>query len=416
MKPTDNIAKNLRIDRLTIYIMFFLLPVDMLNGVLLTNDISLPLSVSQILKMLLLFLMFISFIKYPKYLFYSVGLSIILLIPTFFQIIQFKGISLIFKDLIKISKYLIPVFSFFFFYIYLKKSPASLIFKLVYFSYFILIGNILIKHVGFGYPMYNYDDIGSKGFFYAGNEISALLLILSSIVSFKIWNRNKYLYVLTALLNVFVALTISSKTSLFGIVLIHVLIPIKRPSLRKLNLKLFLNTFIIILIALIPLSYFSWSYIKATNIFNRISYFYEKFDFLTFMLSNRNVFLENSSIVYWDQYNFIEKIIGVGQSTYEQLNENKLVEIDIADIFFAYAFLGLSIFIICYLFIATQTYILSKNSDKYPYANLVLLMLILLFFISSTAGHVFSSGMAGVFIGLLFSLIYIVKPNYKNEV
>ena len=220
MKPTDNIAKNLRIDRLTIYIMFFLLPVDMLNGVLLTNDINLPLSVSQILKMLLLFLMFISFIKYPKYLFYSVGLSIILLIPTIFQIIQFKGISLIFKDLIKISKYLIPVFSFFFFYIYLKKSTASLIFKLVYFSYFILIGNILIKHVGFGYPMYNYDDIGSKGFFYAGNEISALLLILSSMVSFKIWNRNKYLYVLTALLNVFVALTISSKTSLFGIVLI----------------------------------------------------------------------------------------------------------------------------------------------------------------------------------------------------
>ena len=114
VKPTENISKNLGIDRLTVYIMFFLLPVDMLNGVLLTNDISLPLSVSQILKMLLLFLMFISFIKYPKYLFYSVGLSIILLIPTFFQIIQFKGISLIFKDLIKISKYLIPVFSFFF--------------------------------------------------------------------------------------------------------------------------------------------------------------------------------------------------------------------------------------------------------------------------------------------------------------
>ena len=36
-------------------------------------------------------------------------------------------------------------------------------------------------------------------------------------------------------------------------------------------------------------------------------------------------------------------------------------------------------------------------------------MLSVLLLISTTAGHVFSSGMAAVFIGLLFSLMFIKK-------
>ncbi len=406
----------LPLDKVILYCMFLLLPLDMINGILLTNNIIFPISISQFYKTIILALIFFRLLQYPKQFLLSVTLIFLLLIPSFFQIIKKISFTHLFPDFIKASKYLIPIYGFLFFRIYLKKHSSNLVFKLINISYIILIINILLKHIGIGYPMYEFGNIGSKGFFYAGNEISALLLILSSIVSFNMWNYNKFYYFLIALLNIIVSLSISSKTSVFGIVLLHVLIPIKRPTLEKINVKFFLNFIITVLISLPPLIYLSWSYVKATNIYNRLTYFYDKFDFLTFMLSNRNIFLEESFIVYIDKYSFLEKIIGVGQTNYEQLNDFKLVEIDGVDIFFTYAFIGIVIFILSLFYIGFQAICFSKFLEKYRFSNLVFMMLILLVFISSTAGHVFSSGMAGIFIGLLFSLFYIKNTNYENEV
>ncbi|PZW44212.1 O-antigen ligase-like membrane protein [Mesonia algae] len=395
--------------------MFLLLPVDMVNGVLLTNGIILPISVSQALKLVIVLLIFFSLIRYPKQLFLLFFLIIVLLIPSFFQILKSFNVVFLVNDLIKINRYIIPFYGFFFFQNYFKNNDGSLVFKMLHFSYFVLVVNILLKHVGLGYPMYEFGDIGSKGFFYAGNEISALLLILSSIISFNLWSRNRIFYVVIALFNILVALSIASKTSVFGILLIHILIPIKRPTVKKINLKALSNVSIISMLSLPAIIYFGWAFVKSSNLYNRISYFYDKFDFLTFMLSNRNVFFKDSFEVYTQDYNFLEKIIGVGQTTYEQLNDYRLVEIDIVDIFFTYSFIGLSIFIMALLFIWLQAIMFSKNINKYPYANFVLMMLIMLIAISSTAGHVFSSGMAGIYVGLLFSLFYIINSNYKNE-
>ncbi|TXK78514.1 O-antigen ligase family protein [Mesonia sp. K4-1] len=410
-----NSILKLPLDKLIICMMFLLLPVDMVNGVFLTNGIILPISVSQALKLVIVLLIFFSLIRYPKQLFLLFFLIIVLLIPSFFQILKSFNVVFLVDDLIKINRYIIPFYGFFFFQNYFKNNSGSLVFKMIHFSYFVLVVNILLKHVGLGYPMYEFGDIGSKGFFYAGNEISALLLILSSIISFNLWSRNRIFYVVIALFNIFVALSIASKTSVFGILLIHILIPIKRPTVKKINLKALSNVSIISMLSLPAIIYFGWAFVKRSNLYNRISYFYDKFDFLTFILSNRNVFLKDSFKVYTQDYNFLEKIIGVGQTTYEQLNDDRLVEIDIVDIFFTYSFIGLSIFIMALLFIWLQAIMFSKNINKYPYANFVLMMLIMLIAISSTAGHVFSSGMAGIYIGLLFSLFYIINPNYKNE-
>lgn len=406
----------LPLDKVILYMMFFLLPIDMVNGFLLTNGIILPISVSQVFKMIIVLLIFLNLLQYPKQFFLCIFLIAILLIPSFFQLLKSLNFSLLINDLVKITKYIIPIFAFLFFRDYLKKNTTKLVFNLVNFSYFILVINILLKHAGIGYPMYEFGDIGSKGFFFAGNEISALLLILSSIFSFNLWKRNKLFYILIALFNIMVALSIASKTSVFGVIIIHILIPIKRPTIKKINLKILANVFLVNLIFLPAIVYFGWSYVKASSIYIRLSYFYDKFDFLTFILSNRNVFLKDSLQVYLQEYNFLEKIIGVGQTTYEQMNQFKLVEIDIVDIFFAYGFIGLFLFIIALLFVGVQAVIFSKNIKKYPYANFVLMMLLILFIISSTAGHVFSSGMAGIYIGLIFSSFYISKTNCKNKV
>ena len=54
-----------------------------------------------------------------------------------------------------------------------------------------------------------------------------------------------------------------------------------------------------------------------------------------------------------------------------------------------------------------------KRTGINDYASFVFLMIIVLFFISGTAGHVYSSGMSAVFIGLLFSLMFLKTNNLK---
>ena len=388
--------------------MFALLPVDMLNGIVLKNGINLPISIGQLFKLVILIFIFFRFLFKPKLLLVSLGFTALLFLPSIYQSFKIFSVSSIFEDIVKISKYLTPLYCFLFFADFIKRDGYVGIVKLrnlIRFSYIVLVGNILLKYIGLGYPMYEYGSIGSKGFFYAGNEISALLVILSSFMAFDIWNRGKKIqYFLLWAFTLFVGLTVSSKTGIVGILLIFFLIPLKRPSL-KINLKSFIF-FLASIFLIIPLSLFLiWRSIQGTAFFIRLQYFSEKFDFWTFLLSSRNIFFKEANKTYKEKYDFIEKIMGVGQTQYENLNHNQIVEIDFADIFFAYGLFGLLYFGMLMSFLIVQAVRFSSNK-RHIYSNYVLLMIWMLIGISATAGHVFSSGMAAVFIGIVFALMY----------
>jgi hypothetical protein len=349
-------------------------------------------------------------IKPAKLIFVFASFSL-LLAPTFYQLyIGNKGVSLLF-DIIKISKYITPLVCFMFFVDVIKndhQKNINLIFKLVNFSYLILIGNIFLKYIGLGYPMYEFGKIGSKGFFYAGNEISALLIILSSIIAYRLWmNNSKLKYFLFLLLNIVVGVTVSSKTGIFGIIIVFLLIPI-RGSFIKINIKKLLIIVSSVFVIIPSIIIYYWDYILKSTIFIRLNYFWNKFDILTFLLSNRNNFFNDAFDIYKENYNLFEKTIGVGQSRYEYLNNNITVEIDIIDIFFSLGFIGLILFLLfnIYLFIQSINF---KRTQINIYSGFVFLMGFILFIISTTAGHVYSSGMSAVFIGLLFSLMFIKK-------
>lgn len=393
--------------------MFALLPVDMLNGILLKKGINLPMSIGQLYKLIILAFLFFRFIFKPKLLVFSLGLTFLLFLPSIYQAVKQLNAEFLFDDIIKISKYLAPLFSFLFFVDFIKRAEEPGIRKLIKlarFSYLVLAGNILLKYVGLGSPMYEFGSIGSKGFFYAGNEISALLVILSSIIAFNLWqNKKRVQYFLFWAFTLFIGLTISSKTGVVGIALVFLLIPLKRPSIKLSigRLMFFLGAILIV----IPLAfYLSWKFIQGTAFYIRLQYFSAKFDLWTFLLSNRNVFFYDAYKKFITEYSVIEKIFGVGQGQYELINNGSIVEVDFADILFAYGIIGLLYFLIIMVFLLIQAMRFSKN-NKYIFANFVLLMTLVLLAISSTAGHVFSSGMAAVFIGLLFSLMY-----YKRNV
>lgn len=397
--------------------MFALLPVDMLNGILLKKGINLPMSIGQTYKLLILAFLFFRFIYKPKLLLFALGITFLLFVPSIYQSIKLGEFGFLFDDIIKISKYLAPLFFFLFFVDYIKRADEPKVRKLirlVQFSYFILGINILLKYVGLGYPMYEFGNIGSKGFFYAGNEISVLLVVLSSIIAFDLWNSKKRIqYFLFWIVTLFIGLTISSKTGVVGIALIFLFIPLKRPSIKLSlgRLVFFLSSLFLLLPLLL---YLAWRFIQGTAFYIRLQYFSAKFDFWTFILSNRNVFFTDALKNFKEEYSIIEKIIGVGQTRYEFINYGRIVEVDFADILFAYGILGLVYFFLIMLFLILQALRFSKN-DKYIFANFVFLMTVVLLSISNTAGHVFSSGMAAVFIGLLFSLMYYKRNgDYKS--
>ena len=395
--------------------MFALLPVDMINGIMLMNDVKLPISIGQLYKLLIVLCLLIRFFFEIKLLVTTVILISLLLISSLYQLLYNLEGSHLLTDLIKASKYITPFICFLFFvnaFKYSQDRIYSLILKLVKISYLILIINIFITYIGLGYPAYKNGGMGTKGFFYAGNEISALLIILCSIIAFRLWNRKqKSKYFIFLIINLLAALTISSKTAILGIILVFLIIPFQDKSLK-------LKKFIPLLgcsIVMLPITLLlSWQFIKKTAIIVRIEYFYRELDFWTFLLSSRNVFLENSYYIFKDNYNFIEKVIGVGPSKFEYLNNFKVVEMDIMDIFFTYGYLGLAIFLFMQIFVIIQANAFSK-SGKHPYSRLITMMAIILLIISTLAGHVFGSGMSAVFIGLLFALMYLKETKNIDD-
>lgn len=391
-----------------------LLPIDTLNGILLHNNIPLPISIAQLYKSVLLVLLIFKIAFRPRFLFYTSIIFFILFMPSVFQTVKSGQISHLFPDIIKTSRYLTIILSFYFFVNYFQNHRGErIIFQIVFISYLVVVVNILLKYVGLGYPMYDFGDIGSRGFFYAGNEISVLLLILSAIIGKRLWIQRRYiLYFIIGLLSIFTALTIASKASMAGILLVLLLVPIKRPTIEKINFRAMFRygSFIMILTPLLIIA--SWEFIKNSKVYERFIHFYEKHDFLTFIYSNRNTFFFDYLEIFKLEYSFLEKFIGVGQTVYEDLSEMQTVEIDIIDILFAQGIFGVLVFISLIVFILLQSLKLSFF-NKYNYANFTFFMCVLLFVISSFSGHTFNSGMAGPFIGLAFALMYIKQKSNK---
>ena len=187
--------KILSFDTVIFILLFGLLPIDMLNGYLLRDvGIAPPITIAQLYKIILLGFLFIRVNSAEKVIFLSlVGL---LLLPTVCQVATSFNIKLVFADAVKVIKYLGSVLAFFYFRTVFTNKGFLLkwVFRWLLFSFMVLVVNISLKFFGLGFPMYTMDtlEIGSKGFFYAGNETSAVLIILSSFLMywFRCYNKN----------------------------------------------------------------------------------------------------------------------------------------------------------------------------------------------------------------------------------
>ena len=383
--------------------------IDSTNGYLKLTGSAFAFPLSQLYKTAILLLMLLRLHRKVLYLLVTAVVFLLLLFPTFVQIIQGSSVS-IYSDGLKIIKYLTPFVCFIYFRELFLQDDSRIVRRLFTFikiSYVIIVGNVLLKFVGLGFPLYR-SGIGSKGYIYAGNEISSVFLIIYGILAYGFLIRKKMLHFwIFFAFTANIAFVLGSKSAILGIVIITLLMKIRPYAILSSFKKL--SKFLIIGFFLIPIGVFLFvQKVMSSELFqNRIMYYYERVDILTLLLSSRNLYLEKVYEVYKNEYNVIEKLIGIGQSTYEEITAHS-IEMEFLDFFFTFGVLGLVLFV-GVIVLAYQLFNMRKQIVKYPYARLAYISFVLLVVISSLAGHVFSSGIAGIFIGFIFASTYLKR-------
>jgi hypothetical protein len=274
----------------------------------------------------------------------------------------------------------------------------------------VLIANISIGILGFGHIQYR-GGFGTRGFFYAGNEMSALVIVLFSFSLFFIFrNYNRKYYYLVALLYLVLALFSSTKVSMFGILASIIVIPYlnKAIDLKKIfivNFKSVLKIAIIITLGI----YLIFVFIRQTGLLNRWEFFFTNMynnDIFSFLLSGRNLEAKEMIETFFTEHSFFRNLIGLGAGNEIVV---KTVEMDFIDILVNFGYLGVITIGASLIIIFRKIYKNNLNPD-YEFAVYSLYIISLLLPISVFTGHIVFSAMTGIFISIVSSLAYYKRP------
>ena len=413
---------NKQLNRIIIFLLSFYLLIDATNGFL-TLRLGLDVKLSVLYKSVILLLVIIAVIKNkPRYLIGGLILFLVLFFSEFLAIYTGKttGDKLAFtiQHIIKVLTYLVL-------FIYLKiiidKDPLYIkkVEKIIQINCAVYLTNIFLGIAGFGFSTYggdvNESSVGVKGFFYAGNEISMLMVVFSAYVLGKSYYKSKKLYLFWALLWIIVGFAISTKTAMAANLLLVIFIPIAIEGRTLINFSnkksyyfaAFLTSFFIS-------SFMVVSWFVETNIYLRLMYVFRKQGLIGILMSNRDLYLGNLLDFFFTKESMLSLLFGNGISLYAD-NLKYSAELDLPDIFFWQGIFGV-IIVLCIFLSITKPAFVRFMGVAYPYAPVVLITNILLFIISNISGHVLTSGMLGFLWPCFCVLAFIRKDQLPNKV
>lgn len=377
-------------------LMSFFILIDMINGVFIRNNL---LSISVLYKGTTMILVILYLLLSKKTNFKIIA---IISIPVFYILIQsayFGDINVSIKNINWMVKFISISTFYIFFYKLLQQEKYHLVEKIVKYSFVFLTLNFILGFIGLGYKTYD-ESIGAVGFIYAANEVSILILSLSSILQMNLLFRKNYKYFFIVFLTtLFMSTILTSKVAIFGTIIIllsfitiHLLENFKN---FKINRNMFLFTSSII-ITIPPIAIFAIYFtLFKMNLIERLSYFYSKLDIITFIFSSRNL-KAIEPMNYFYNTPIIEKIFG---TSYLALND-WIVEIDLLDFLVSYGVIGVILSYGFLIFIIIKTALNVYN----PYKHYIIFMVFLLIAISITGGHLLNSGTAGYAIAILLAM------------
>lgn len=379
------------------------IPIDMINGILIQNDI---LSISLVYKAVVLILVSLFLVKF---------LRIIPLFIFFCVIVLYVFIHSYLTDLdnaiesqIMIIRFISIIVFYYFFSILVRQKKDKLLFTVVNVSFLFLALNILLGAIGYGCPMYENKnlEIGTRGLIYSGNEISGAFITAGALIMMKSIEQNRYInffFIGAIMLGISVLMT--TKVSIIGSLILFITFPLLKiiKQLKKLRISkkdfLLLSFFpIFVPVNVIISLYFG---IYKSNIITKMLYTYNKSDFITSVLSNRNVWASEAMNAYMSEYSTTEIFFGSGLEWQKYISGNKFVEIGIIDFLMTYGLIGLMI-ISGTIFIILWKTLICRN--KNPYFIYIIFIILMLIGISCTSGHIFYSGTSGFLIAIVFAL------------
>lgn len=261
----------------------------------------------------------------------------------------------------------------------------------------VLIFNLLLGLLGIGFGNYGESDsgelIGSKGFFYAGNEVSATLVAIFALVMFVYRDRflQNSLMMLTVVGVFFITSIISlSKSSLIGFSLVLLFVMYSHLSLSR---KLRFGGLILVSM-FVTTSY--WLPLLQVSI-DRWEYFWVlQPDFFDFITSGRTQRIDQYAAWLADTETPWSWFFGDGQVL---VDKGINFENDLLDITSASGFLGLLLYGVWASWAVSG--LSNWTSNSRPEGAFTLYMVGIFLVISIVAGHVIYSSTLAPFIALL---------------
>ncbi|WP_143072988.1 hypothetical protein [Parapedobacter indicus] len=265
------------------------------------------------------------------------------------------------------------------------------------------IGIVIPFIFNIGFPTYEAGGFGTKGFFASGNGLGMFLgVILLFAYQQRIYtlSRKDLLKFCCILLAVFFVAT--KATAIFLLIFLGLLFLRLASWLRMLLISM-----------LLIYVYISYNEIVGALkiMFDVIAYRYETSpDFLTFILSGRNVMIHQA----FEEYSIeglyaLRPLIGSGAflSFRDPSNNPQLfdmLESDLIDVFFMFGFIGVAIY--CYIFFKPAVFFFRKK------LWIPLLLFSTVLFHSILAGHVIFNGMS--ILGVILMYLYMSFGTFKR--
>lgn len=268
-----------------------------------------------------------------------------------------------------------------------KINQKHLLFSLFLYSFIIVVGAL----TNTAFNSYIESKVGSSGYFYAANEISAIISILLPFAFEYVFSKTSFVKILYLFFIISSIFIIGTKTPFISLI-----ICLLYYMFKFINKKNIIKISMISIISLIILSFL----IVKTPIYKnmKIHAAFLKIDNITeivprpdlidhFLLGSRLKLLNENNQIYLNS-SFGKQLMGIGY-----VDNPKLVEMDFCDIFYRQGIIG---FI---LYFSIVIYVISKQIRKCGKKNIMPVVLICL--ISFTVGHVLIAPAVSIFVAII---------------
>jgi len=374
--------------------------VDSFNGFFMESGINLPLS--QLYKIFIIAILIYGLLKTPRT-GVIVGVTFVYIAVLFLNISLNSPLSSFGEKVNHLFRFVIAVFIYFYVRRFIESDTVwaySYIRKILVVSTWVVVVNILSGLLGLGYTAYQ-EGIGFRGFFYAGNELSGVVMVLFPFMLFLVCRKYALVskrYIGMAFLLLFTSALIGTKTALAVILLTIMILPYLVNSGKNMtSLLLFLAVFAVIL------GYAAYALLDYYGMIDRWDFFLNKGGVEGLILSGRDGFWEERSLPFF-QGNAMVHLFGLGDVL--------TVEMDPFDAILNYGYVGFAFCYLFYIYLLIESFIRRKHS---LIAKFVLFVDVMILCASTIAGHIMFSGMASWLIALLNTLVFVPDRLFEAE-